>query len=243
MNNAFEQTRFTIEFTEDGSPTLRLPSEGESMHHSGGAATETEYIYKSVIGSALNRYPEAKLAVVGLGLGYIEISWAIEAIKLNLQKKSEFVSFETEFELKNIFLKWIESDSEKIYDSVCKSLDEKIKITEIKEAIKYSLEKNKLRGDLCSEYDQNKSYNILCFDAFSSKTSGSLWTEEFLNDFIKKSCHETCVFTTYACTGVLKRVLRANGFTLLERVGFKGKRDSTLAVRGGFNSSGIFRTS
>ena len=44
MNNEFAQTRFTIEITADGSPTLKLPEQGESMHHSGGAAKETDYI-------------------------------------------------------------------------------------------------------------------------------------------------------------------------------------------------------
>ncbi|MFZ4405454.1 MAG: hypothetical protein ACOYOK_15255 [Pseudobdellovibrionaceae bacterium] len=55
---------FTAEITEDGSPTLRLKQSstakfptGESMHHSGGAATETLYIYGYAIQQVFERWP------------------------------------------------------------------------------------------------------------------------------------------------------------------------------------------
>jgi hypothetical protein len=256
MKNQFEQTRFTIETTEDGSPTLRLRlsdgTGGESMHHSGGAAAETEYIYKSVIEAALQVLPELKLAVVGLGLGYIEISWAIANLnnfrneKKNGKKeiKSTFVSFEAEEDLKTNFLTWIATGKPEIYNTVCSAMDKNSSIDEIRKLLELNLQKFALKGDLVKEFEKDKTWNVICFDAFSKKTSEELWTEDFLNELLQKSCHEDCILTTYACTGALKRALKQNNFRLIERTRFKGKRDSTLAVRGIFNSSDlIFRTS
>jgi tRNA U34 5-methylaminomethyl-2-thiouridine-forming methyltransferase MnmC len=41
------------------------------------------------------------------------------------------------------------------------------------------------------------------------------------------------VLATYAATGTMNRALRTLGFKILEKPGFQGKRESTLAVRGG----------
>ncbi|MBN8537838.1 MAG: hypothetical protein J0M15_12360 [Deltaproteobacteria bacterium] len=43
-----ELNGYTFELTEDGSPTLRL-GQGESMHHFGGAAGESLYIYQTAL--------------------------------------------------------------------------------------------------------------------------------------------------------------------------------------------------
>jgi len=243
MKNEFAQTPFTIEITEDGSPTLRLPDDGESMHHSGGAAAETEYIYKSVIEEALQRLPDLKLAVVGLGLGYIEISWAIACLKKNKNLQSQFISFETDEGLKKNFLNWLNHFEISIYDDVVRAMDPAAEVGKIKEILRKNLEKNPLKGNLLTDFAKDNSYNLICFDAFSRKTSEALWTEEFLTRFLAECAHDNCVLTTYACTGALKRALKANGFTLIDRLRFKSSRESTLAVRGFFTSEMIFRTS
>jgi len=247
MKNEFAQTPFTIEITEDGSPTLRLQgpdnSVGESMHHSGGAAAETEYIYKSVIEGALQRLPELQVAVVGLGLGYIEISWAIACLKQKSNLQSCIISFETEDGLKDNFCIWLSSEIPAIYDDVCRALDSSVKIQDIKEILKKNVEQFQFKGNLLTDYDKNNSYQLICFDAFSKKTSEQLWTEEFLTEFLAKASHRDCIFTTYACTGALKRALKNNGFQLIDRLRFKSNRESTLAVRGIFTSEMIFRTS
>lgn len=239
MKNRIEQMRFTIESTNDGSPTLRLPDQGESMHHSEGAASETFYIYKSVIQEASRLLGRSKTCVVGLGLGYIEISWA--QVISNTEAHS-LTSFEIEESLRSNFVSWLDnsegsSAESNIYSDIHRSL-ESLGVSAQQEQVKQNLKENfqvfPIEHDLRDFVKEEKPYrwNIICYDAFSSKTNQDLWTEDFLKKFVDNHCEEDCVFTTYACTGLLKRVLVSRGFEFIKRPRFKGNRDSTLALRG-----------
>lgn len=247
MKTPFAQTRFTLELTNDQSPTLRLPEDGESMHHSGGAAAETQYIYKSVIEESVQLMNESKTCVVGLGLGYIEISWAMALLQTNLNDldKYSLVSFETEENLKENFKIWLHTnDTESVYDQICWHLNSSIEIKSIKKILRDNFERFPFEGDFYDESVKHKNFNIVCYDAFSSKTTEKLWSEEFIGEFLKNSCAENCVLTTYACTGVLKRALQAQNFSFYKRAGFHGKRDSSLALRGLFKTSAaVYRIS
>ena len=83
--------------------------------------------------------------------------------------------------------------------------------------------------------DQNslprEKYDCVLYDAFSSKSTPELWSEDFLSSFLD-GLGEDCVFTTYASTGALKRALKKIDFQIVPRKGFLGRRESTLAVRG-----------
>lgn len=234
MNRLFEQIRFTVESTKDGSPTLRLPNSGEWMHHSSGAASETLYIYKYAIDKALSRLESSKTCVVGLGLGYIEISWALTLLE---QKKDSaahsLTSFEIVSELKDHFLNWLVKPEAQIYDEICAAFKIDNNTTEqLKNILEVNYKKEPMQSDL-TQYNLNDQWNIICYDAFSSKTTQVLWSEEFLSHFLKKYAAEDCIFTTYACTGVLKKALAANGFKVVRRPAFQGKGGHcTMALRG-----------
>ncbi len=227
--------QFIPETTADGSPTLRLISESlvdltirvESMHHSGGAASETQYIYGNPIRQGLAVDPEINFLVVGLGLGYIEMLIASETAGRKI------ISYEIDPELRHNFSDWVSgADEFDIYDQVCRS----IKLEP--DFVRLQIQKNhlKLCGELSLKTVFEQKSHVICFDAFSQKTSGTLWTEEFLDYFIVHSCEQDCIFTTYACTGLLKRTLEKHGFQFEKRPGFIGKRDSTLATRGKFKT-------
>lgn len=237
--------QFIPEITADGSPTLRLKSSitddydltrqsrPESMHHSGGAATETEYIYGQPLKHAFQLMPDFKTTVVGLGLGYIEM------ILLSLGDSKNILSFETDHELISAFVNWLkESSTSELHQKVCLSLQ----LNEKKIRSHYNdQEFCFVRAGLNSEnYKNFRKSNVICFDAFSSKTTAHLWSEDFLTDFIAQHSEDDAVFTTYACTGSLKRALRKNNFEFMNRKGFTGKRDSTLAVRGLFKNPTIY---
>lgn len=246
------QSLFTVEITADNSPTLRLKSSAtekpESMHHSGGAATETNYIYTQPFQKTIKDWPfndlkEFNIAVVGLGLGYIETSLLGWLQIENFSQNVQITSFEKESALiqdfKAYFTKTIENSvHQKMLQSVCKihRYNEHLLFDLMKVIIKNDHSKFKI--DLKSELNKtninDQKFHYIAFDAFSQKTDHPLWTEDFLNHFVAEAAAPDCLLTTYACTGILKQVLKKHGFKLIPRQGFQGKRDSTLAVRGQF---------
>lgn len=234
MNKDFEKINFRIELTDDLSPTLRIGGEGESMHHSGGAASETQYIYKSVIDEAYQIKQGLKTCVIGLGLAYIELSWALNPHA----QPGQLTSFEKIEDLRNLFLNWINTDENMIYNDISKFMAQaqEFDLNQLKTKLKDNYNIQKIQEDLLGFKEQQK-WNVICYDAFSSKTNQELWSETFLDNFINRHTEEDCVFTTYACTGVLKRVLLKNNFKVIKRIGFQGKRDATLALRGVFKDS------
>lgn len=248
---------FDLEFTLDGSPTLRLKASPvncevageqkppESMHHSAGAAGETQYIYGTALKKTFEGIAQVNqlkpiiqagasnlhVLVVGLGLGYIEILAA--GIKQDFpQIKLSITSYETDIDLKQNFQKWIAgSDEFLIYDEVCRHLGyEPATIKAILQNVDLQI---KVGLGAATEY--SLPAQAICFDAFSRKTTEELWNEEFLKKFLLQAASKDCVFTTYACTGDLKRALISQGFTFIKRPGFTQKRDSTLGLRGIFN--------
>ncbi len=198
----------------------------ESMHHTASAAGETEYIYGEAIRRGIAKdIQNLNFLVVGLGLGYIEILISSKVTGCQIQ------SFESDPDLRQNFLNWVNGKTDfEIYNQVCRSL----KLSP--DLIRSQIKSNELflNAELNLQTTFKVKSHIICFDAFSKKTSESLWTEEFLNYFLINACDHDCIFVTYSCTSLLKRVLPEHGFVLIPKLGFEGKRDSTLAVRGGF---------
>ena len=268
----FQGSNFEVEITADQSPTLRMlgsPAENssrpESMHHSGGAATETKYIYSQVLEAALSLYlskshknKKFSTAVIGLGLGYIEICWALSLLKKKLSSSDKMTldTFETVSKLTSLFQAWVSSpqtgqnlslnDNEEvsIYDFVANKIQPDVQLADVIHILNQAFKKNDLRfHENLLNFHEATQWNVICYDAFSQKTSHPLWQKDFLDDFLTQHAAEDCVFTTYACTGILKKALQEKGFTLLKRPGFQGKRDSTLAVRGYFSTDlSLFQT-
>ncbi len=247
LNQVFAASNFILETTNDGSPTLRHSTSKESMHHFDGAASETWFVYGSVLKSALDHVVEKnlssfKVASIGLGLGYIELSWALIVNPL-LNKKHKLAlsldSFEISDQLRNAFLHWINmeaSESKFIYDKALLQLQtasqmQRDSTAAIKKVIKQPTVN--FHGDLL-KIKEPRRWNFICFDAFSKNTDAHLWTEDYLDNFLNQHADQDSVFTTYAATSVLKKVLVKNNFKLLRRLGYSGKRECTLAVRGQF---------
>lgn len=241
---------FEIEITGDGSPSLRLlqsvdPSKyrGESMHHSGGACAETLLIYGRPTKTLLEQIEKPSFLIVGLGLGYIEMTIAREALLLGLPPDgiSLMKSYESVPELRQFFYLWLHGQEHELssevaatYDSAVHSLLEGTSLS--KEQIQAFLRPHyqtleSIGGALGEEAEILCRYHGIMYDAFSSKTSPHLWEESFLTQLLNKNTQEESLFSTYACRGSLKRALQSAGFEVVVREGFQGKRNSTLGVR------------
>ncbi len=253
--NTFDQfCGFYVEHTADGSPTLRVPDGGESMHHSAGAFSETVYLYSDVVDFVLSRPYPANLFNLGLGLGYSEMLWSFRE-KILLSQKSEmplqscFYSSELSEELIARFREWIlqAPDLEKnssIYDEMLTFFMNRYQpafdLADFGQHFKAALEQERLcfLGPLnqnfaasFAPYQEVRFHGVL-YDAFSKKTSAPLWEEGFLDEFISTKLAAECAFGSYACNAPLKKALRNHGFQTSKNPGFHGKRNSTFAIRG-----------
>lgn len=230
--------------TQDGSLTVRVTdpvtgTDSESMHSLRGAYSETVYIYGAAIESCFQQKFPPRILSLGLGLGYVEILSAALALKYGIEIEGE--SFEILPELRDWFFGWtqgqgdVPADFVRVYDDALtrSAATAEVDAAAARESLRRLFREDRwiLREELTAATTLSRPFGCLCFDAFSSKTSPDLWTEEFLDSFLKRSTSPQAVLATYACTGALKRSLRKAGFTLEIREGFASKRDSTFAVR------------
>lgn len=242
---------FKTEITGDGSVSLRLLTSsepdrplGEAMHHSGGAFAETELIYGDVIRLIFEKIPRPHFCVVGLGLGYIELIIAREAIAF--QKEYFLTSFESVPELRENFIAALNStdsnesstEVEQTYHQVLSCVFKKKPEWQEKalQDLQLKLKEGafQILSALGPEIPQIHGVNGFLYDAFSSKTTPHLWEEEFLNQLLQQTAAPDSVLSTYAAKGSLKRALRAQNYEVETLPGFQGKRNSTRGLRGQF---------
>jgi hypothetical protein len=241
---SWKDFKHELEITGDGSPTLRSErGQGESMHHSGGAFSETLQIYGSVLKEAFERVKKVGVLSVGLGLGYNEL--LVSALDLSHPGSDvRLRSFETDPFLTQHFVDFlndqlpegeIKENYEIITDLWAKNFN--LQSENIRKNLLYLMNEKKFRleGDY-SKVDQHEKMNVILYDAYSSKTSQELWSEEFLKSSLADWAAEDCILATYACTGPLKRALLANQFQFVKKDGFFGKRNSTQGRRGVFKN-------
>lgn len=238
---AWIETGFTWERTGDGSPTLRVDGGGESMHHSGGALAETDLIYGSAVREAFGflNVPQPRLLSVGLGLGYVELMAA--GASLRTRKLFEMSSLEAARPLVAVVTAWVRGELEAC--EIREGLDEvaarvaahegDVTAEELRLCLRRALVEERWRvGGVLSHLELPRGeYHGILYDVFAAKTYPDLWTEEHLTRFLSSCAARPAVFSTFACTGNLKRALRAAGFEFIKRDGFKGTRNSTLGRR------------
>lgn len=240
MQDFWKKHQFEPVLTEDQSPTLRWldSANQETMHHRGGAYSETQEIYGSPLREMIALGARSAVSV-GLGLGYNEILTAVEALKAGIAPDQFFLlSFESEAVLKEQFLRWLSNEAEsEIYNDIWKFFSQDPATPEKSKVQNWLLQAVKhktwiLEGALTPDFQVARKYECIFYDAFSSKTSPYLWEQSFLEKFWTDVCAEKSLVTTYACTGTLKRSLKSTGFELLLIQGFQSKRNRTMGRRG-----------
>ncbi len=228
---------FKLVETADGSLTAQF-GEAETMHSLRGAFKETVYIYGTALDRARAVVKNPRTLSLGLGVGYVEILSTAYALKAGETPRGE--SFESVGDLTSSFEAWLQGGDEalvphSLYDDITRRTSEltSIPASAIRTALAKAVEVQdwSLRPAMTPATTFPMKFHCVAFDAFSSKSTPELWTREFLDHFATAACDPTCVLSTYACTGHLKRALVDAGFTLEIREGYASKRDSTLAER------------
>jgi hypothetical protein len=244
LEMSWKEIGFTLEKTQDQSWTLRQTEtsrpeydSGQSMHHTGGAWSETVYLYQPVLAQMKKwQLKNPALLSVGLGLGYVELLVAREL----LPQDYSLLSYETVPELRDYFLTWLKGEPlpqevEFTYNEVGQRVADQD--LELLGNIKGSLLKAWERGQwkiekALEDYTPTaQKYDGFMYDAFSQAVSPQLWEEEFIFRFLKDMAQTRACLSTYSCNGPLKRALKRNQFDMEIRAGFLGKRNCTWAVR------------
>lgn len=239
MSNSQTDILFQLHKTADGSPTLSLDG-GEKMHSLDGALSESLYVYGSCLEQALDeaRLAQPRILSMGLGLGYNE--WiALALLKINNIDTFDLVSYEKIPFLVSSLENWLQNNNNPLtdcYKTIVASIAEHFKLNfeELLEFAKKNLQSQhwRLMSELSIENLLDFRFNVLFYDAFSSETDKSLWSQEHLENFIDQYCQTSpCYLTTYAATGTLNRALKQKGFSVTKKPGFGKKRESTFALR------------
>lgn len=229
-----------IFITADASPTLsfsRADGYVEKMHHSAGALSESIYIYHSVVADCVARGWPARVLSFGLGLGYNELLAIAEFVKRDVREWKVY-SFEAHPFLREEFCVWVERGAgglseilEKVLEMVAGKIE--VDLEKLRSEIRLGLKDGRLeiRGAFPQAVEGTHECSVVFYDAFSNKMEAGPWSEASLQADLGPCLAAKCLFTTYAATGNLNRGLKSLGFRLLDRPGFEGKRESTLAIR------------
>lgn len=232
-------TRFHEIRTADSSPTLAplTPDgeQGEAMHSLAGALGETREVYGQALDWAIDHTGTLSVLVVGLGLGYIE--WLALARAAQAGIPCKILSFELEPELRENALALIHRQRRTLpsFEAAarCMAEAEGLAFERLIQLGEQALSAGNWRIEpaLSSESRYPTSYNAICYDAYSSKSSPELWEEPFLDHFLQSACAPSACLTTYAAKGTLKRSLARAGFSVERIPGFAGKRERFFAWR------------
>lgn len=211
-----EYKNYKIIKTQDGSETYFSQLYNENCHSIAGAKEETKlhYLEGCLIDQRIHHYKVYSILEVGFGtgLGFIET----QNIFLNTDVKLNFVSFEIDLELIDIFSKKYNISFKKngpFYHYQSKNINLTILHGNARESIKQLISK----GD---------KFKAIYQDAFSPKRNASLWTTEWFKDLIKIADTD-CIISTYSSSSSIRKSMVAAGWKLYAGKNFGNKRSST----------------
>lgn len=215
--------------TADGSNTLFNETIGEHYHSAHGALQESKHVFiEAGLKFALSRNPQQAIGVLevgfGTGLNFIlskahceEQQWqldytGIEAFPLPLTTISQtgydnYVPATCWQEFTNSYEKALKSEQR--LSAFCNL---------------------QIAHSTLEQFDTNKRYDLLYYDAFSVRHQPEMWTNELIAhacSFLKPGG----TFVSYAITGNLKRALKACGLQIEKLPGAPGKREMIRAIR------------
>ena len=215
--------------TSDGSKTLYHPEIGEHYHSRHGAVQESKHVFLSM---GLRHFQELHLAKAlsileigfgtglnfllsadychhqGIALGYL----GVEAYPLptTIISQTDYADYIDPELWDSFLLHYTDSlhDPQQIYNDCIL----------------------KIAPTIALQFNTEKQYDVLYFDAFAAIHQPEMWAEETLGhvcQFLKPGG----VFVTYAITGNLKRTMKGLGFTIEKLPGAPGKREMLRATK------------
>ena len=218
-----------LQTTADGSHTLFVPALNEHYHSTNGALQESELVF---IHNGLHNLAvclkEINLLEVGFGTGLNALLTVLEAKKQ--RRKINYVAVEPEPVDKEII--------EKLnYSSLIGSTEAIGYFKKLHESswtyptfLSDYFILSKIHAKLEDITLRDEQFHLIYFDAFGPDVQPELWTEAIFNQ-LYKCLKPGGILVTYSCKGIVKRALKAAGFTIEKLPGPMGKREVLRAMK------------
>ena len=220
INNRLNTKKLIL--TKDGSHSFFSSKFNESYHSKYGAVTEAKHVF---IKNGLLNCNKKKIDILEIGFGtglntLLSLNTAnAKNININYMTLEQYPLSHNEYKQLN-YSSIIDVDKYH-YNKINESEWEKnIFINR-----KFSLTKKKI---LLEEFETEKKFDIVYFDAFSPEKQPELWTEKIfikIYNFLKPNGF----MVTYCSKGIVKRRLAKVGFKVNVLKGPPGKREMLKA--------------
>ncbi len=210
--------------TKDGSHTLFNAGVGEHYHSVFGAVQESEHIFIRAGLEAFRPLPETlHVLEIGFGTGLnalLSLKWAEKH-----RQPVHYLGIEA-FPLAESVIEQLNyAEILQMEQTVFLQMHRNTAQQHITPYFSLQVLHDKLRDFLT----ERNRFHVVFFDAFSPGSQPEMWTEE---GFIK--LHDALIpggiLVTYSCKGIVKRALKAAGFSLEKLPGPPGKREFLRAA-------------
>lgn len=213
--------------TKDGSQTILNEQLDSTYHSRHGALTESKHVF---IDKGLRKLIEGQVTDItllemgfGTGLNALltlklaqELDLNVDYHGLELYPVPESVWSEYELPLELISSA---ADFEKLHQA---NWNESVVVNQ-----QFQLTKHQVS---LLDFESDKKFNLVYFDAFEPETQPELWTEQVFQKLFDLMV-EGGVLTTYCCKGYVRRNMIAAGFVVEKVPGPPGKREMIVAQR------------
>lgn len=215
--------------TADGSNTIFNPWVGENYHSTNGALQESRHVFVNAgLRHFLSRDAHQTVSILEVGFG-TGLNFLLSAdVCMEQGVALEYTGIEA-------YPLDLEMISQTGYDQYTSTDIWERFISNYERSLKAPVRLN----DLCQlqtahcelrNFDTEKQYDIIYFDAFASAHQPEMWNEEAIAHTIK-FLKPGGIFVTYAITGNLKRMLKALNCKIEKLPGALGKREMLRAVK------------
>ena len=208
----------SVIITSDGSHSLINRELNETYHSTHGAVQESMHVF---IENGLRQCAKHQISIfeVGFGTGLNAFLTLLEA-----EKRAIFIHYTT------IELFPVEKPLWSLFnfaDNYAKEQKEQFYhlhscAWETNNIISKHFTIRKIKADF-TDYQPDKTFDLIFFDAFSPEKQPGLWTQERFST-LATYCNPGAILTTYCSKGIVKQALRGAGFVVERLWGAPGKR-------------------
>lgn len=216
-----------IRLTSDGSPTLLSKRFGVTYHSIHGAIQESEHVFINA-GFRYFSEPQAlSILEIGFGTGLNAYMTYLENQKTDKQLSYTGIEAFPVGKEQLAALNYPELLNKEETAAIFKQMHHCPFGQSVQLAKNFIFEKRLMKFE---ELEDQSMYHLIYFDAFGPASQPELWGEELLQKMYD-ALLPGGVLVTYCAKGVVKRTLKAIGFSIEALPGPPGKREMTRAKK------------